>query len=65
MTKTVYKIFDTETGRYVSVYMGCFSHEQDEFASPDDARNSNCHGIYADAKYRIDKFNVTYQKANP
>lgn len=61
MTKEIYKIHDRDTGAVQSAYMRSY-WTQVEFNSPEQARSSNCHGIFGDkAKYRIARYKVTYE----
>ena len=56
ITNTFYRIIERATGKAVP----CFhwpAHDQYNFSSPEEARNSNCHGIFKDKeKYSIAKF---------
>ena len=59
--ETVYRIIKKSTGEAQGVYSRSCCDEFD-FASEDQARNSNCHGIYQDEEiYAIAKYRVTYE----
>lgn len=61
MIKEIYKIIDRSTGKDVGAYSRSYS-TQYEFGSLQEARGSNCHGIYEDEdKYAIQKYRVTYE----
>lgn len=55
----VYRIFDRQTGQPVGSYSRA-CHDEFDFASPEHARNANCHDIFQDRKkYRIAKVEIT------
>ena len=56
----VYRIIDRETGEAQGVYSRA-CHDEYDFRSASNARNSNCHDIYKDkSHYAIAKYKVTY-----
>lgn len=58
---TVFRIIDRATGGVQGSYSRAYCDEYD-FASPESARNANCHGVYADkTKFAIAKYRVTYE----
>ncbi len=59
--ETVFRIIDRGTGEPQGSYSRAYCDEFD-FASVNEARTANCHGIFADrAKYKIAKYRVTYE----
>ena len=57
----VYRIINRETGAIEGSYSRAYCTEYD-FASPEEARNSNVHGEYKSrAKYGIARYRVTYE----
>ena len=57
-TKYIYRIINNETGKVVPCYYQ-FKGDVYDFHSVDEARNSNCHGVFKDTtKYRIAKYEV-------
>lgn len=47
-------LVDRASGKPVDVYMNVMAHHQMFFDSPEEARESNCHGIYKDkTKYAV------------
>lgn len=59
--ETIFRIISRETGETVGSYSRAYCDEYD-FNSADEARNSNCHGIFQDrTKYKIAKYKVTYE----
>ena len=59
--KTVFRIIDRKTEEHQGVYSRAY-HDEYDFNSAEEARNSNCHGIYQDkGKYKISKYRVVYE----
>lgn len=59
--ETVFRIINRATGEPVGSYSRAYCDEYD-FASADQARNANCHGLFKnETKYRIAKYKVTYE----
>lgn len=59
--RIIYRIIDRDTGEAQSVYSRACRDEYD-FSSPEEARHSNCWGIYRDrVKYKIVKYCVSYE----
>jgi len=57
----VFRIIDRETGEAQGVYSRAYCDEYD-FRDVEEARSSNCHGIYEDkTRYKIAKYRVTYK----
>ena len=57
----VYRIVNRATGEAQGVYSRAY-HDNYDFRSVGQARDSNCHGTYKDTeKYRIAKYRVTYE----
>lgn len=57
----VFRILNRETGSVEGSYSRAYCTEYD-FASPEEARNANCHGMFRDrAKYGIARYRVTYE----
>ncbi len=57
-----YRIINLESGKVEGVYTRAY-HDVYDFHSPEDARNSNCHGTYLnEEKYRIAKFRITEEE---
>ena len=62
--KTKYELFCRETGKSVSVYRQ-FGGEQELFDSVDEARKSNCHGVYEDrVKYGVRRVKILVSGVN-
>lgn len=58
--ETVFRIIEVDTGNAVGSYSRAYCDEYD-FASPQEARTANCHGMFEDRKkYKIAKYRVTY-----
>lgn len=61
----VYRIINRATGTAQGVYSRAYRDEYD-FASPEEARSANVHGVYADkAQYAIAKYRVVYELIDP
>lgn len=61
----VYRIIDAETGSVCGSYSRAYCDEYD-FASPEEARRSNCHDTYKNRRlYKIAKYRVTYELIDP
>jgi hypothetical protein len=57
----VYRIIDRATGTVQGSYSRAYCDEYD-FASVEEARTANVHGIFEDRqKYKISKYRVTYE----
>jgi hypothetical protein len=60
-SKIVYRIIDRIINTPVGVYSRA-CHDDYDFESVEDARESNCHGTYKNKKiYKISKYKVTYE----
>jgi hypothetical protein len=57
MKKKIYRIFNAKTQKYEGVYQRGY-HDQYDFGSPDEARNSNVHGIYQSQTFEIHEFEI-------
>ena len=59
MGTDIYRIVDRDTNEEVGVYIPPTARDEYNFSSIEDARMSNCHGIYEDkAKYKIRKYKL-------
>lgn len=57
----MFRIIDKNNGEAVSSYSRAYCDEYD-FRSVEEARNSNCHGIFQDkSKYKVAKYRVIYE----
>lgn len=57
----IYRIIDRATGEKQGSYSRAYCDEYD-FGSPEQARNSNCHGIFQDKnRFAIARYRVTYE----
>ena len=58
--ETVFRIIDKSNGNPVGSYSRAY-HDEYDFNSVSEARNSNCHGMFENKeKYKIAKYKVTY-----
>ena len=59
--KEVYRVIDRKTNEPVGAYSRA-CHDQFDFDSPEEAVESNVHGIFKDTeKYKVAKYKVTYE----
>lgn len=64
LDRTVFRLFERGTDNPTGAYSRAY-HTEYEFASVDDARSSNVHGLFSDPlKYRVAQYRVTYELIN-